>query len=134
MKSYFLCFLLLSNLVYAGDAPLPSLGSCDEYTDYYIYKCMPQKCTLQIGAYQGVYREMETLGYDGDVCIHNIRFMIRNKAAPSTDYNLYCKLSENGRLEMANLFTRYKKGEVKVYVDTIMSKELKKECSRVPYN
>ena len=148
MKYYLaLIFLLIGNFTYAADQlaepeetspgpsaalanPLPSLGTCNEYTDYYIYQCMPFKCNLQIGQYEDVYREMETIGYEKDLCIHNIRFIMRNKAFPPAEFNLFCKLSKNGRLEMANLFTRYKKGEIKVYVDTIMSKELKKECNR----
>ena len=41
----------------APEIPLPSLGSCDEYTDYFIYQCMPFKCRLQVGNYQETYRQ-----------------------------------------------------------------------------
>lgn len=110
------------------EVPLPSLGSCDEYTDYYIYQCMPQKCSLQIGGYVGVTRTMETIGYKDNLCVHNIVFRMRNPKYPSSESYIYCKLNEQGRLEMANLFTRYKKGDLKAYVDPVMSKELKSQC------
>ncbi|MCT4635007.1 MAG: hypothetical protein N4A31_02000 [Rickettsiales bacterium] len=110
------------------EKPLPSLGSCDEYTDYYIYQCMPHKCSLQIGDYVGVTRTMETIGYKDNLCVHNIVFRMRNPKYPPSESYIYCKLNEQGRLEMANSFTRYKKGDLKAYVDPVMSKELKNQC------
>jgi len=112
----------------APSIKLPSLGSCDEYTDYFIYKCMPFKCNLPIGNYKDVHREMEIIGEEDGKCIHNIKFIMRDKRFPPADSYIYCKLSENGKLEMANLFTRYKKGDLKVYTDPMLSKLLKQEC------
>ena len=57
----------------APSIKLPSLGSCDEYTDYFIYKCMPFKCNLPIGNYKDVHREMEIIGEEDGKCIHNIK-------------------------------------------------------------
>lgn len=110
------------------DKPLPSLGTCDEYTDYYIYQCIPHKCSLQIGGYVGVTRTMETLGYKDNLCVHNIVFRMRNPKYPASESYIYCKLNEQGRLEMANSFTRYKKGELEAYVNPVMSKQLKNQC------
>lgn len=107
---------------------LPSLGSCDEYTDYFIYQCMPHKCSLQIGNYEGVTRVMETIGYKDNLCVHNIVFRMRNKKYPPSESYIYCNLNEQGRLEMANLFTRYKKGDLQAYTNPVMTKELKSQC------
>lgn len=130
------CFSVLGNNVNtpsykqqsATFTKLPSLGSCDEYTDYFIYKCKPYRCKLQIANYQNVYRVMETKGEENGKCIHNIKFEMRNPHFKSADSYVYCKLSENGKLEMANLFTRYKKGDLKVYTDPMLSNLLKQEC------
>lgn len=110
------------------EVPLPSLGSCDEYTDYYIYQCTPFKCRLQIGPYQGVEREMEVLGYENNKCVHKIKFIMRNKAYPPSESFISCRLNERGRLQMANLFTRYKKGDLKAYIDPVMPLDLKQQC------
>ena len=117
----------------APEIPLPSLGSCDEYTDYFIYQCMPFKCRLQVGNYQETYRQMETIGYQDNKCVHNIKFLMLNKAYSPAESYIYCNLSETGRLEMANLFTRYKKGELKVYTKPTLSPLLKKECQVTKY-
>ncbi len=114
------------------EIPLPSLGSCDEYTDYFIYQCMPFKCRLQIGN-QEIYRQMETIGYQDNKCVHNIKFLMLNKAYPPAESYIYCNLSETGRLEMANLFTRYKKGDLKVYTKPTLSPLLKQECQVTKY-
>ena len=56
-----------------------------------------------------------------------------NKAYSPAESYIYCNLSETGRLEMANLFTRYKKGELKVYTKPTLSPLLKKECQVTKY-
>ncbi len=108
----------------------PSLGSCDEYTDYFIYKCMKFKCKLPVGYFEGVTREMETLGYEEDLCLHNYNIVVRNPKFPAGEIRIACKLSEQGRLELANLFTLYKKGELSVYTNPPMSKLLNQECQK----
>ena len=115
----------------AKNAPkeLPSLGTCDEYTDYFIYKCKPFKCRLSVGTMPGVTREMETIGYEGDVCVHKYKFMIRNPHFAPTDIKISCNLSEKGRLEMAKEFTDYKKGKVDVYSNPEFTDTLGKECN-----
>lgn len=107
----------------------PSLGTCDPYTDYYIYKCQKFKCRLPVGAITGINREMENLGVEKGLCIHNYKFEIRNPNFPSTDLRVSCKLSEKGRLEMANQFTEYKKGNTKLYANPEFSQLLSKECN-----
>lgn len=133
MKYLFLALLSISNFCFAtskqtAQIKLPNLGTCDEYTDYFIYKCKPYTCRLQIGNYNNVYRIMETKGEEDGRCIHNIKFEMRSPRFKAADSYIYCKLSENGKLEMANLFTRYKKGDLKVYTDPMLSDLLKKEC------
>lgn len=109
---------------------LPNLGSCDEYTDYSIYKCIPFKCRMQVANFEGVYREMETFGYQNGLCLHNFSFIIRNKKYPVGEIRMKCKLSENGRLEMANLFTLYKRGDLSVYANPPVSQIVNQECQK----
>ncbi len=109
---------------------LPNLGSCDEYTDYSIYKCIPFKCKLQVGNFEGVYREMETIGYENGLCLHNFSFIVRNKKYPPGEIRMKCSLSENGRLEMANLFTLYKRGNLSIYTNPPVSQIVNQECQK----
>lgn len=108
---------------------LPSLGTCDPYTDYFIYKCKPFKCRLPVGAIPGITREMETIGYEKDLCVHNYKFIIRNSHFPPSDLKMSCHLSEKGRLEMSHLFTQYKKGKTDVYANPQFNEILSKECN-----
>ena len=87
------------------------LGTCNEYSDYYIYQCSPFKCELPIKNRPGVLKKMEVIGYQEGKCLYKYSYMIRNPKFPPTDFRLTCKLSERGRLEISNQFTRYKKGE-----------------------
>jgi len=107
----------------------PNLGSCSEYSDYYIYKCTPFACSLPVGKYQGIKRTMETKGFEEDKCVHKYVYVIREKKFPSADIRVECKLSELGRREMAALFTQYKNGNTSVYTYPEMNQVLSKECN-----
>lgn len=107
----------------------PNLGSCSEYTDYYIYKCEPFSCKLPVAGMPGVTREMETTGYEKGYCIHKYKLSIRNKNFPFTDLKMSCKLTKEGRLELANQFTKYKEGETSVYANPSVNDVVSKECS-----
>jgi len=109
---------------------LPNLGSCDEYTDYSIYKCIPFKCKLSVGNFEGVYREMETIGYKDGLCLHDFSYIVRNKKFPAGEIRMHCKLSENGRLQMANLFTLYKRGDLSIYANPPVNKIINQECNK----
>ncbi|MEK6734772.1 MAG: hypothetical protein AABY27_06700 [Pseudomonadota bacterium] len=106
----------------------PILGDCSEYTDYYIYKCTPFKCKLPIDGMPGVYREMETIGFEQGYCIHKYKFMIRTRKFTPTDLKMSCKLTEKGRLELANQFTAYKKGDTQIYANPENTDTLNQEC------
>ena len=106
----------------------PSLGTCDEYTDYYIYQCTPFKCTLPIAGIEKASREMETIALDNGKCIHNITMYARHEKFRPANFYINCKLSPEGRADMADLFTRYKNGDIKVYQKRIMTETLQKEC------
>ncbi len=110
---------------------LPALGSCDPYSDYYIYQCKPFKCKLPIANMPAISREMEVIGYDKDLCLFNYKTMSRNPNFPPSDLKKACRLSEKGRLEMANQFTQYKKGKTEFYSHPPVNDVLGKECS--PY-
>lgn len=107
---------------------LPNLGDCSEFSDYYIYQCQPFKCSLPLANSPGVFREMSTLGYQGDKCIHKISFRIRHENFRQADIHISCKLSEEGRKEMSSLFTRYKNGDITAYTGRSMGRKLGKEC------
>lgn len=108
---------------------MPSLGTCDPYTDYFIYKCQPFKCRLPVGSIPGVTREIEVLGMEKDRCLHNYKFEVRNPHFTNIDLKVSCKLSERGRLEMSHQFTEYKKGNVKIYANPQFNQILSKECN-----
>lgn len=107
---------------------LPNLGDCSEFSDYYIYQCQPFKCSLPLANSPGVYREMSTLGFQNDKCIHKISFHIRHENFRQADIHITCKLSEEGRKEMSSLFTRYKNGDITAYTGRSMGRKLGKEC------
>lgn len=108
--------------------PLPELGTCSEHTDYYISQCQPFSCFLGIANTPGVYREMTTLGFQGDKCLHKITLKVRHPDFRQGDIHISCKLSPEGRAEMANLFTRYKKGDLSAYTKRSLDPKLGKEC------
>lgn len=107
---------------------LPDLGTCSEYTDYYIYQCQPFTCSLPLAKSPGVRREMSTLGFQGDKCLHEIIIRVRHESFRQADMRIHCALSQEGRAEMANLFTRYKKGNLAAYTNRSLGPKLKKEC------
>jgi hypothetical protein len=124
-KAYIiLLLLLLASFASAKN----DLGNCNEYSDYYIYKCQAFKCKLSLGKDLQVWREMETVGYQGGLCIHKYNMIIRHPKFPATSFKNLCKLSERGRLEMAELFTKYKKGDIEVYLNPPFSETLSREC------
>jgi len=106
----------------------PSLGTCGDDTDYLIYNCIPFKCKLPIGNYQATYREMEVLGYEGELCLHKFKIIIRNPRGPVADFPMNCKLSKQGRTDMANMFFRYKNGDINAYAGTEPNITIGKEC------
>jgi len=136
---YKLCFLLLfiagvcnataatSDKVEKKDKP--SLGTCDQYTDYYIYKCQPFKCKLPIQGFPGVFREMETIGYEKGMCLHKYTLVIRSDLFPSTDLRYTCRLSEAGRVKLAHHFKRYKEGDIEIYSNPPATDSSSDECS-----
>jgi len=135
MKQIFIILLLITNLCFAEDQAKkeedkkPDLGSCDEYTDYYIYKCQPFVCKLPVAYLPGVTRQMEVIGFENGACTYKFKIMIRNPKFTPTDIKKICHLSQAGRLEVANEFTQYKKGKVDVYTNPPPSSErLTKEC------
>lgn len=146
MKSLFLILITITSISFAAEdeiktqpvtripekkAKLPSLGSCNEYSDYYIYKCMPFKCSLPVGNFEGVKREMETIGYNEDnTCLHKYSIVVRHPKFPAGEIRMTCNLSERGRLEMSNLFTLYKKGDLSVYTNPPLNNLLNQECSK----
>lgn len=107
---------------------LPSLGSCDPYSDYFIYQCKPFKCKLNIANMPNASREMEVIGYEKGLCIHNYKLSVRAPNLPPADFKITCRLSEKGRLEASNQFTQYKKGKVEVYSQPPYSETLSTEC------
>lgn len=111
------------------DKEKPSLGTCSEYTDYYIYKCTPFKCKLPIARLVETTRIMEVLQKDGDTCYFNYQFVIRDPKYPPTEIKFKCKLSEKGRLEMANQFTKYKEGDIGIYMTPPQNPILNQECT-----
>ena len=126
-----LCFASQAAAPSAKEEPKkkpPALGNCDPYTDYYIYKCQPLKCKLPIANMPNVFREMETIGYEKNICLHNYKLIVRNPNYPPTDFKMRCRLSERGRLEMAAQFTNYKKGETDVYTNPPFNETLNQEC------
>ncbi len=108
---------------------LPSLGTCDPYTDYYIYKCQPFKCRLQVADYAGAIRQMEALGLDENgLCQFNFKLEVNAPNFPKAELRFKCKLSTKGVLEMANQFTQYKKGKIEYYSNPPVNDILNKEC------
>lgn len=108
--------------------PLPSLGTCDQYADYYIYKCMPFKCIFNPVGLDGVAREMQTIGMNkNDQCVHKITIYVTHPSFRNAQFNLNCNLSPEGRAEMAKFFTDYKKGDLNAY-NKGFSPLLSKEC------
>ena len=108
----------------------PSLGDCSEYTDSYIYQCKEFKCRLPLKI-PGVVRQIEILGYDGEKCTYRFALIVRHKDYPPVDLRMLCKLSEKGRLEIANQFTRYKKGDTTVYASPETNPIYGKECEAI---
>lgn len=127
----FLILLLASSPCLAEEEKKekPSLGTCSEYTDYFIYKCEPFACKLPVAGMPGVTREMETIGYEKGYCVHKYKLSIRNKNFPFTDFKMACNLTKEGRLELANQFTQYKEGKVSVYANPSVNDVVSKECS-----
>jgi hypothetical protein len=107
---------------------LPSLGSCDPYSDYFIYQCKPFKCSLNIANMPNASREMEVIGYENGLCIHNYKLSVRAPNLPPADFKITCRLSEKGRLEASNQFTSYKKGKIEVYSQPPYNETLSIEC------
>ena len=107
----------------------PSLGNCSEYSDYYIYKCTPFKCKLPIAKLVETSRIMEVLQMNDDICYFNYQFVVRDPKYPPTEIKFKCKLSEKGRLEMANQFTKYKEGDISMYMTPPQNPILNQECT-----
>ena len=130
MIRFLLIILLFStSIAHAVDKP-PSLGNCSEYTDYYIYKCQKFKCKLPVAKMTKTFLEMEVVEDAKQGCIYNYQYNIRNPQYPPTEIRMKCTLSEEGKLEMANQFTAYKKGNVGIYIDPPFNEVLAKECNR----
>lgn len=108
--------------------PIPDLGTCNEYSDYYIHECHPFKCSMPLANHPGVTREMSTSGFEKNKCIHQIILKVRHENFRQADIKINCKLSTEGRAEMANLFTRYKKGDITAYTNRSFTSILGKEC------
>jgi len=106
----------------------PVLGTCSEYTDYYIYECIPFTCSLPVPDNPEVSREMTTTGMNGEYCVHNITYKVRHESFNKKDIKIHCMLTQEGRAEAANQFTRYKQGLTGVYKSRATSPRLKKEC------
>jgi hypothetical protein len=136
MKAIFkLCLLILLLAPYLSSSEetikqeKPDLGTCDEYTDYYIYKCKPFKCELKVGKENDITRSIETIGFEKDRCVHKYINRIQHPSFPPTEFKISCELSERGLLEMSALFTKYKKGDIEVYINPPYSEVLSQECN-----
>lgn len=131
---YILLIVILANASLAEEKKevfKPPLGSCSEYTDYYIYKCQPFKCSLNIAKIALTSLEMQVVGMNKDnLCEYNYKYNMRNPKFPPAEIKMKCSLSEAGALEMANQFTQYKNGDLNVYISPPYNEILSKECGR----
>lgn len=137
MKKLFVVLLLvLSGASFAASAienkeetrKKPPLGTCDESTDYKIYKCQEFKCKMPVISAGNVKRSMEIVGKEGAICFFNYKIEVRHPKFPPADFSFNCKLSPEGALEVANQFTEYKKGNIEIYNNPPYSEVLNKEC------
>jgi hypothetical protein len=110
---------------------LPSLGNCDPYSDYYIYQCKPFKCKIPLKNMPGIFRELEIIGYENNLCIHKYKMISKSEKFPPSELKINCRLSEKGRLEIANQFTQYKKGKIEFYTNPPANPVVSSECQ--PY-
>ncbi len=127
MKKLLLAIIFIAQIALAKDAP-PSLGSCSPYLDYYIYKCQAYKCSLNVPKLVRTKLEMEILGEKDGVCLYNYKYIVRNPQIPPAEIKMQCKLSERGKLEMANQFTKFKKGDIGIYINPPVNQVLNSEC------
>ena len=124
-----LSFFIFTQNALAKESP-PSLGDCSEYSDYYIYKCQPFKCKLPVAKLVRTTLMMEVIGMEEGLCQYKYQYIIRNPKIPPSEIKMKCSLSERGKLEMANQFTAYKKGNIGIYINPPVNETLNKECHR----
>lgn len=135
MRLFFITLIFLFEFSsFASDKKeifIPPLGTCSEYTDYYMYQCKPYKCILPIAKLAMTSIQFQIIGMKEDKsCEIKYTYKMRNPKFPPAEIKMRCILSERGRLEIANQFTQYKKGNLNMYISPPYNETLGKECSR----
>ena len=127
---FFLTFITYISFSIVGNCELlkPNLRNC-KYIGYNILKCIPGQCTTKVSLPNtSINITMSVMGDYNGACVFSKKLIVQPKNFSETEFKQECKLSEEGKIEMAKLFKQFKDGNIGALTNSPISKTLRQEC------
>jgi hypothetical protein len=133
MKNLIISFLTITTytcfaITSSGALVKPKMGNC-QYMGYNILKCIPGQCSTTAHLPNTrIDITMSVIGeYDG-YCVFIKKLVAKPKNFAEMEVEENCKLSEEGRVEMAKLFKKFRDGNIGAMANSPQNATLRQEC------